>query len=74
LFARPGATRLHAALDLFYLAQCDKTIEETEWEELVVNWTNEDIATVEERFPRNSWPETVPYLNLVAYARHVNGY
>ena len=74
LFIRPGATKLHTALDFFYLAQCDKTIEETVWDELVVDWTNDDIAAVGELFPRNSWPETAPYLNLVAYARYVNGY
>ena len=67
-------TKLESALGLFHLAQCDKALDESAWDDLVVNWTSDDMAAVEALFPRRTWPEMLPYPNLVAYARYVNGY
>ncbi|KAH6875876.1 hypothetical protein BKA58DRAFT_437833 [Alternaria rosae] len=69
-----GTTKLDSALGLFHLAQYGKTLDKRAWDDLVVNWTSEDMAAVEALFLRKTWPEMLPYPNLVAYARYVNEY
>lgn len=66
--------KLFAALDLFYIAQKDKTLDECAWDDLVRYWIDQDFCAIRDVFPERTWPATVAYPNLVAYARYVNGF
>jgi len=68
------SAKLFAALVLFYITQKDKTLDECAWDELVRYWIDEDFCAIRDVFPDRTWPATVAYPNLVAYARYVNGF
>ncbi|EDU47048.1 predicted protein [Pyrenophora tritici-repentis Pt-1C-BFP] len=56
------------------MAQKEKTLDACAWDELVKNSMDKDLWAMADFFPERTWPATVAYPKLLAYARYVNGF
>jgi hypothetical protein len=57
--------------DMFLQRHTDATIMSSAWDDLVHDFSIEDMETVHALFPQNEWPPEIPYPNLVALVGHI---
>ncbi|KAI4687354.1 hypothetical protein J4E81_008204 [Alternaria sp. BMP 2799] len=62
---------VEAALDLFFRARHDPSIQLSAWDDLVATFDEEQLAQLEDATSvlRRNWPRHVPYPNLVGFVR-----
>ena len=62
---------VEAALDLFFRARHDPSIQPSAWDDLVATFDEQQHAELEDATSvlRRNWPRYVPYPNLVGFVR-----
>jgi len=62
---------VEAALDLFFRARHDLSIQPSAWDDLVATFDEQQHAQLEDATSvlRRTWPNHIPYPNLVAFVR-----
>ncbi|KAI4689279.1 uncharacterized protein J4E88_002629 [Alternaria novae-zelandiae] len=62
---------VEAALDLFFRARHDPSIQPSAWDDLVATFDEEQLEQLEDATSvlRRNWPRHVPYPNLVGFVR-----
>jgi hypothetical protein len=63
--------RILLMADMFLQRHTDATIIPSAWDDLVRDFSIEDMETVHRLFPQNEWPPEIPYPNLVALVGHI---
>lgn len=58
--------------NLFRDAHLDPNIQPSVWDSLVRNYSAEELEIVRQTFPREQWPDDIPYPNLVALVGHID--
>ncbi|KAI4927246.1 uncharacterized protein J4E92_006413 [Alternaria infectoria] len=67
----PPHDAVEAALDLFFRARHDPSIQPSAWDDLVATFDEQQHAQLEDATSvlRRNWPRHVPYPNLVGFVR-----
>ncbi|KAI4635719.1 uncharacterized protein J4E87_000674 [Alternaria ethzedia] len=67
----PPHDAVEAALDLFFRARHDPSIQPSAWDDLVATFSEEQLAQLEDATSvlRRNWPRHVTYPNLVGFVR-----
>jgi len=67
-----SAQRIMSMSDIFRNKHFDPSIPSEAWDELVLDYSTDELDVVRALFPEAEWPNSIPYPNLVALVGHID--